>query len=307
MMVSSSSFLRIISTTALLFTTTHSLAIPDDPSPPPAASARPLYAIAHKVLDQAGVDAAIKHGANALEMDMTAWKEGWWCDHDGTKNSWHASTGDQFNHIASKKTGGANLQWVWLDIKNPDWCDLDDPKWEVCSIKGLQKLARDILEPVGVRVLYGFMKEGKAFSYVQGNLNENEAFNYDGSPDKTPRQVSADYGSVSKDQKVASYGDDDLTKGFGNCTEDSWYTCTELRIAEASGNWGKVFGWTVAEGQTGLSNDMFSKAHVDGTIYGHASDIYADVEWAQAASKIVLDWIHNNAGNKVADSGNPWS
>lgn len=121
------------------------------------ASKRPIYIIAHKVLNQKGVDDALLNGANALEMDMTAWKEGWWCDHDGKKNSWHASAHDQFTHVAQKRKKGKNIQFV---IKNPNWCDLDDPKWQICSIKGLQNLARSILEPANVKVLYGFGKAG---------------------------------------------------------------------------------------------------------------------------------------------------
>lgn len=196
---------------------------------------RPLYLIAHKVLTTDGVDAAGNDGANALEMDMTAWNEGWWCDHDGTRNppSWHASTVDQFRHVAQRRQAGQNIQFVWLDIKNPDYCDLDDPKWEVCSIKGLQKMAREILQPTGVKVLYGFSNpSSKAFAYIRdGGLNDKEAINLDESTKLTPGQEAQALNTVPKGHKVGSYGDDNLPNGFGNCYESSWYTCTELRLA----------------------------------------------------------------------------
>lgn len=296
----SSSFLSVFSTTLLLLSAVHG-------DFPDIRSTLNLYAIAHKVLDNAGVDAAIKHGANALEMDMTAWKEGWWCDHDGTANSWHASTEDQFKYVASKKAGGANLQWIWLDIKTPDFCDLDDSTKDVCSIKGLQKLARDILHPAGVRTLYGFgAPDGKAFKYVRGDLTENEAINEDNSAQKTPRQVLGDFGDVKRNQKIGSYGDDDLFKGFGDCTEPSKNTCTELRIAKESGHWGKVFGWTVAQGQDNMVDKMFGQAKVDGTIYGHEQDLYNDDQWTQAAAKSIHDWIDGHGGYGLAQDGNPW-
>lgn len=305
-MVPSSSLLGFLSTTAALVNTAHSLALPDQPSI--RSDGKPVYAIAHKVLDNAGVDAALTHGANAFEMDMTAWDDGWWCDHDGTKNSRHASAADQFQHVADKKKAGGNVQWVWLDIKNPNYCDLDDQKWQSCSIKGLQGLARNILEPAGVRVLYGFSStDGKAFQYVRDGLNEDEAFNEDNSAKQTPQQVKPDYGNIKQSQKIASYGDDDLTKGFGDCTEASWNTCTELKIAEDSKSWGKVFGWTVAQGQTELVDKMFGTAKVDGTIYGHESEMYNNDEWTQGAALSVIGWIDSHPDYKIADSGNPWA
>ncbi|KAL9032078.1 MAG: hypothetical protein Q9214_008120, partial [Letrouitia sp. 1 TL-2023] len=202
-MVSASRLVHFLGTVALLIGAAHQLSIPSasdnasndsvTPIEARASHRRPLYVIAHKVLTENGVDVALKHGANALEMDMTAWNEGWWADHDHKPHSRHRDARDLFKHVAKRRKEGQNIQFVWLDIKNPDYCDLDDKKWVVCSIKGLRKLAREILEPAGVKVLYGFMKSGrKAFKHVRDHLNANEAINYDGSPKKTPAETNRD-------------------------------------------------------------------------------------------------------------------
>ena len=66
-------------------------------------------------------------------MDQTAWNEGWWCDYDGKKISWHTNTEHQFKHVAQKKKEGKNIQLVWLDIKHPNYSDIDDEKGVVYS------------------------------------------------------------------------------------------------------------------------------------------------------------------------------
>ncbi|KAL9607751.1 MAG: hypothetical protein Q9167_007363 [Letrouitia subvulpina] len=319
-MVSASHLVNFVVTIALLIGAAHSLLIPpasDDaannsvtPIEPRASHKKPIYVIAHKVLTENGVDVALRHGANALEMDLNAWNEGWWADHDHKPHSRHRDARDLFKHVAKRRREGKNVQFVWLDIKNPDYCDLDDKKWVVCSIKGLRKLAREILEPAGVKVLYGFMHSGgKAFKHVRDHLNANEAINYDGSPKKTPAETNRDLINVKVHQKVASYGDDYLRQGFGNCHEASWYTCTELRKAGHTGSWGKIFGWTVSVGQADLVEKLFSGAHVDGIIYGFKGTIYYDHADTRAAAKSVLGWIHKHPNVKVADNNDPspWS
>ena len=303
-MVSSSRFTILAGTIALLIGVGQSISIPFKPRD----TQRPVSVIAHKVLNEPGLDAALDHGANALEMDMTAWKEGWWCDHDGTETSWHDKADDMFGNIAKRRKDGKTILWVWLDIKTPDWCEVDDPDWEVCSLKGLMRIAREKLSPVGVRVLYGFStNQGKAIQYVKENLATDEAINWDGSPGTGVEVTSNEFTELSQQHKVGSFGDDHLDTNFGGCTEGkgSLKSCAELKYGVQSNFWGAVFGWTITSGQSDYVKKMFGDAKVSGSIYGSAGDIYGDNDVTKAAAKAVLDYIRGDSSVKVATKDDP--
>lgn len=265
--------------------------------------------IAHRVLTVKGVEDAIKTGANALEMDMTAFTEGWWADHDHTANSWGDSTKDLFHKIADERNGGADITFVWLDIKNPDWCDPSDPKWYDCSVGGLRDLARDVLQPAGVRVLYGYVlsANSKTYAYIRDDLNSNEAINLDGNPKKALERFESG-GPADKSKRVSSYGDDDISFEFGTCQEDSYNTCTELRQAVNTGKFGKVFGWTSTAGDGDYVDKELGTAGVDGMIYGYAGKNFDDGEDTQAAAFDIRAWakMHSDRRSIATKSNPPW-
>ncbi|KAL8690032.1 MAG: hypothetical protein Q9218_004432 [Villophora microphyllina] len=320
-MVKPSSLVRFIGAIAAFIDTTHQLSTPfvvrngpinsiiprSSQADQRVSAGRPFYAIAHRVLTSKGIDDALRNGANAFEIDMSAYKEGWWADHDHAANSWGDSAKDIFNHIAKERQGGKNITFVWLDIKTPDWCDPNDPKWQHCSVGGLRDLARQILQPVGVRVLYGYIlgANSKTYSFIRDGLNGNEAINLDGDPKQALQRFESG-GPADRSRRVSSYGYADLPHEFGDCGEEKYYTCTELRQATASGKFGKVFGWTSTIGQGEYVRKELESADVDGIIYGYSNANYDDVPDTRAAANDILDWVRSNPDRRfVATNNNP--
>lgn len=272
------------------------------------ASARPFYAIAHRVLMAQSVRDALRHGANAVEIDMTAWKKGWWADHDGTPTSAGDTARKMFETIAEERKVGKTLNFVWLDIKNPDWCDPADPNWRHCSIDGLRDLARELLEPHGVRVLYGFYDaKGKAWKSIRDGLNANEAINLNGKVKEVEPPFTSG-GPAQQSKRVMSYGYYNLAFEFGNCNEASYYTCTELRQGVASGKFGKVFGWTSAQGQASYVDRLLGDAGIDGLIYGFKATYYYDHKDTRAAAQDIFKWLTSHADRRylAGQHDSPW-
>ncbi|CAM1508753.1 Fc.00g056010.m01.CDS01 [Cosmosporella sp. VM-42] len=251
------------------------------------ASKKPFYAIAHRCNTVGALQHAIDDGANAIEMDLDARTDaGWWAAHDGPP----AAPGDKartmFNAIVAHRKAGKPITFVWLDIKNPDYCDPGDPTWWYCSIAALRDLARELLEPQGVRVLFGFYNaDGNGYRLIRHGLNGKEAINIDGRMAPLRQEFAAN-GPADVNKRVLSYGDPDLTYLFGDCTEagDAHLTCTQLRQATECHAFGKVFGWTATSGQ-GWYMDALMGVGVDGIIYGLGAALYGGAA-SQAAEDL---------------------
>ncbi|KAK4139208.1 phospholipase D [Dichotomopilus funicola] len=198
-----------------------------------AASAQPFYMIAHRVLTVQGVNDALSHGANALEIDMTAWSDGW--------------------------------------------------------------------------ILYGFYDAtSKAYVRIRGNLINEEAINLNGRVEDVAPAFAK--GPEARFKKVMSYGYYNLPFQFGNGHEKRYYTCTELRMAARSHEYGKVFGWTTAAGQAYYVDKLLGEAGVDGLIYGFKMTYYYDHENTRAAAGDIISWVRNHPEKRfMAGKGDfPW-
>lgn len=269
---------------------------------------RPIYAIAHRVLKPSDVTAALSHGANALEIDLTAWDFQWWANHDGTFGSVKASAIELFEFIAQQRYSGQNIAFVWLDIKNPDSCSIFWP----CSIEGLRDLVRQTLEPAGVRALYGFFESENSHGYkvIRDSLNTNEAVCLSGPVGKVLDLYNTTAKDIPARQRIMDYGDARLDKEFGNC-QGNGGTCSELRQGSEDrdrGELGKVFGWTSAEGDTELVNKLLGEAGVDGIIYGFQSTEYKDESGPRAASQDIIDFVNSHPDtHRIAGQNDaPW-
>ncbi|MGW5736738.1 MULTISPECIES: phospholipase [Streptomyces] len=247
-------------------------------SAPDTAEQRPTWAIAHRVLTTGGVSKALAHGANALEIDATAWRKGWWADHDGTPTSSGDTMADMFDQVATEHEGGRHVSFVWLDMKNPDWCDSGDPKWRHCSVAALRDMARTKLESKGIRVLYGFYgKEGgSGWQKVLGDLNSKEAVSYSGEYAQV-RDGFAEHGpSVPGGQRVMDNGLFDMALKFGGIEKE----LAAARKARDAGDLAQTVGWTVGKGDgeraAALLDSADGSAAVDSLIYGNRMSCYPD-------------------------------
>lgn len=267
---------------------------------------KPIYAIAHMVLSAQGMKDAIKNGANSFEIDLTAWDK-WFADHDGTGDSAGDTAQDLFKAVADERKAGTDIPFVWLDIKDPDKCGSED---ENCGIKKLQTLCRQLLQPAGVRVLYGFFQteDSRAYEVISNSLNDNEAVVLSGEADEVLEMYSGS--SVSKKQRFMDYGWTQLEEGFGNCEESGYNTCTELRQAAVmrdQGEFGGVLSWTSTVGDASLVQDLLSKAGVDGIIYGFEITRYYDHEDTRTAANDIINWVDGSDSHYMATNSDiPW-
>ena len=237
------------------------------------ATSRPFYAIAHRVLNIEGVDAAIRDGANALEIDFTAWRKGsgapnWWADHDGTPTSWEAKAEDILAHIAKRHGEGRNILWVWFDIKNPNKCDARDPKEYRCSIQYLQDLARQYLRPRGIRVLYGLatdsdVKKGAYASLIERGLDPVEAMGIEGDYEEVDRLFNR-YGSTTPIRQRV------MTRGLFNWDLTISKILRQVKLASQSGKFGRSIAWTMVNMDSNRDNirKLITDSKGDGLIYG---------------------------------------
>lgn len=269
---------------------------------------QPIYAIAHRVLKPSDVTAALSHGANALEVDLTAWNFQWWADHDGIFGSAKASAIELFESIAQQRQSGQNIAFVWLDMKNPDSCRTFWP----CSIEGLRDLVRQTLEPAGVRALYGFFESENSHGYkvIRDSLNTNEAVCFSGPAGKVLDLYNTTAKDIPARQRIMDYGGAQLDKGFGN-RQGNGGACSELRQGSEDrnrGELGKVFGWTSAEGDTELVNKLLGESAVDGIIYGFQSAEYKDDSGPRVAGQDIIDFVNSHPDTHRMAGGNdaPW-
>ncbi|MEV5592960.1 phospholipase [Streptomyces sp. NPDC052496] len=248
-------------------------------APHPAAP-RPTYAIAHRVLTADGVDTALRHGANAVEIDATAWKKGWWADHDGTPTSAGDPMEAMLRRIAQRRAEGRNVTFVWLDIKNPDHCRSDDAKWRHCSVAALRDLARRTVEKQGVRVLYGFYgtEGGTGWKDItSGGLRPVEGVGLSGNA-KDVAKTFATYGArIPADQRVMDKGLFSISLGTRRITSELQAGSRARDRRELA----STAGWTVGTGDAKNAARLLAPyasggADADGLIYGLRAACYPD-------------------------------
>ncbi|KAE8388624.1 hypothetical protein BDV23DRAFT_173765 [Aspergillus alliaceus] len=193
------------------------------------APQRPIYAIAHKVLTPDAVQMALSHGANAVRVDISPWYSGWWTDHDGS----FMSDGRQ-----------------------------------ACSIEALWDLAREILQPAGVRVLYGFGQPTmtRGYTVIRDSLNENEAVVISGRTHDVLERYKAAGESIPIDRRVMDYG------------------------------------------RYPMVRRLLDEAAIDGFVYGHSDADYGDDDGTRVAIRDIVGFVdsHSDSHRMATRYDSPW-
>ena len=253
---------------------------------------RPVYAIAHRVLMTTGVWDALNDGANALEIDMMSNENGWNAQHDIFQSGRGDTAELMFKTIAEARSQGRTVTFVWLDLKNPDWCLPDhEPERKHCTVQDLRDLAAKYLEPVGVKVLYGFYNgREKSLASIAPDLKSFEAINMNGEAQECLDAFNKVATNVDRSKLIMSYGYVKLRASFGDCHEEGYKTCTELRKGHEMNKFGKVFGWTSIQGDAWYVDRLFAEAGVDGIIYGRRLNHYVSSDATKEAAADILNW-----------------
>ncbi|MFD0527373.1 hypothetical protein ACFQ1I_09150 [Kitasatospora arboriphila] len=107
------------------------------------------------------------------------------------------------------------------------------------------------------------------------------------------------------------YGDSDITKGFGNCTEATYNTCAELKKGaadRAAGQLAATLSWTTTYNDPWYVDKLLGDARVDGIIAGYGAFTGVreyDRSWQCAnAVDLVRDWVNRHGStHRMANAG----
>ncbi|MFD7014555.1 phospholipase [Streptomyces sp. NPDC059928] len=278
----------------------------------PAAAAdqrHAIYAIAHRVDTLDGVDAALKHGANGIEIDVCSWwkPNEWRAYHDCSSagdNRRGPSFDSMIDRIVSNAKAGRRLALVWLDIKDPNYCG-EAPN-RACSVAGLHDNAQR-LTAAGIQVLYGFYEYhggstpdvgGRGWKSLEGKLGPLEGITTTGTRDQVMGAFNRSGSGFPASHRAMDYGDTDITNGFGNCTEPSQKTCAELKKGageRSARRLAATLSWTTTYNDPWYVDKLLGDARVDGIIAGYGAFTGVreyDDNWKCAnAIKLVRDWV----------------
>lgn len=295
-----------------------------------AHAAKPVYDVAHKVLREKGLDAALKNEAGAIEIDLTAWRKGdtgskgddkadtsrWWIDHDGDGDVYGDPADKLLAAIGDK--GADQLAFVVFDVKNPDYCDVEE---EGCGMATLVDMAEEHVLSKGIGVVWGFISHedaaGDAFAYVMGNLHDDAGVRITGRAEDVLEAFDAHGGDIPKNKRINDYGSPYLGKNnpsFGKCECDmaSDDVCPNISCAigaKDDGDLGSVWMWTV--GSSDGDGDRTSYAldgRIDGIVFGYANEEYEDSKRNVKARGHIVGWTenHDDLGRMCGKDDRPW-
>lgn len=279
---------------------------------------RAFYSIAHRCLSRTDIQNALDDGANAIETDMAAWKE-WYADHDvkSDGSSSEAKAEDLFKFMGEHKNKD-QIRFVWLDMKNPDWCT--DKTKDKCHFSDLHDMVKKYLTGNGIRVMYEFytdpistddvpwkhekpLKESPAFEYLRKNLGDLEAISIKSSTwKKSSDGFENDYKGHPLRQQLYDNGFDDPKPHLDDLTKD-----LKGALSKRGTVFNKVFSFTTNEDDESAVNKLMD-LEIDGLIYGNREHDYSyDRDGIKKAHKFITNYIGKHKSLRAADKNdNPW-
>ncbi|KAK1141869.1 hypothetical protein N8T08_008382 [Aspergillus melleus] len=293
-------------------------------------SRRPVYLIAHRLLQNKAIPQALSDGANAFEIDVAPSNGTWYAWHDDkfTPGDKPKDTIDElFDAVATHRRDGKPITFVWLDIKNPGDCS---SAHKGC-ITELQKMAqKKLVEAVGIRVLYGFDvddADSDAWMRVARSLSASEAVGVNARAQEAIDIFSRGHNKalIPAHQRVMTFGFSFLSSPVvRECHNDrrNWGkyagVCYELSVAAKERDrakprrprLGRVFGWTItaAEKDGEIADNLLGFAKADGLIYGEVLSEYRDSKSNRIAVEEMKKWLRKNSKtHRPADNNDrPW-
>ena len=295
-----------------------------------ARDQRPVFAISHKVMDVIHLKDALYDQIPAVEIDLTAWRKGdkgksdspaesnrWWLDHDGDGINYGDPADVMLEAIGNE--GEGKLAFVVLDIKTPDYCDVDE---EGCGMAELVKMVQDLVLSKGVGVVYGITTpddaDTPAFQHIVKNLDDDASVRITGQTELALKAFEEHGADIPTGKRIIDYGNPYLKNGdppFGKCerVEGSKDVCPNLVHAieeRDNGNLGGVFMWTVGSSDgDGEKTNQALDAGVDGIVLGYAFAEGEDSERTIEAHGHVISWAadHTDTAKLGTSDERPWS
>ncbi|PHH66631.1 hypothetical protein CDD81_6468 [Ophiocordyceps australis] len=267
-----------------------------------AVQQRPIYLIAGSVLESKNIAVALDHGANAIEIDATAWERSWWADQAGNIFSRGDSMEDLLKTIAKLVQQGRYIGFVWLQIRNPDYCNLVTHR--TCAVNGLRDIVHRHLSRLRVPVLYGFPRNYNnelvgGGSDTADNLLPHEALAIQGLSSVVQHSFD-DMGLSNERLRVITDGYFDWATGF-------WPWRDDIAQSVKSQAFQRVFAWTYAGGRTDNLDSMMDTG-IDGIVYGFKHTAYYAHTNVRNAAQEIKQWINSHPHRaRLATKGDvPW-
>ncbi|PBC71046.1 hypothetical protein BX265_5614 [Streptomyces sp. TLI_235] len=220
------------------------------------------------------------------------------------------------DRILSNASAGRRLALVWLDIKDPNYCGEQQNRG--CSVAGLRDKAQR-LTAAGIQVLYGFYEYhggstpdvgDRGWKSLEGRLGRLEGITTTGTRDQVRNAFNRSSAGFPAGRRGMDYGDSDITKGFGNCTEAGYNTCAELKKGagdRAAGQLAATLSWTTTYNDPWYVDKLLGDAHVDGIIAGYGAFAGVreyDGSWQCAnAVNLVRDWVNRHGATRRMATG----